>query len=47
MREPEMDQVGDFIARVLASPEDDRVLGIVKDDVMKLCKRFPLYPELQ
>jgi len=47
MREPEMDQVGDFIARVLASPEDDRVLGIVKDEVMKLCKRFPLYPELQ
>jgi glycine hydroxymethyltransferase len=47
MREPEMDQIGDFIARVLASPEDDRVLGMVKDDVMKLCKRFPLYPELQ
>jgi glycine hydroxymethyltransferase len=47
MREPEMDQIGDFIARVLASPEDDRVLGIVKDEVMKLCKRFPLYPELQ
>src|SRR4029077_5455971 len=47
MREPEMDQVGDFIARVLASPEDDRVLGIVKDEVMKLCKRFPLYSELQ
>src|SRR5689334_20903101 len=47
MREPEMDQIGDFIARVLASPEDDRVLGLVKDDVMKLCKRFPLYPELQ
>jgi len=47
MREPEMDQVGDFIAHVLASPEDDRVLGIVKDEVMKLCKRFPLYPELQ
>jgi glycine hydroxymethyltransferase len=47
MREPEMDQIGDFIARVLASPEDERVLGMVKDDVMKLCKRFPLYPELQ
>jgi len=47
MREPEMDQIGDFIARVLASPEDDRVHGMVKDDVMKLCKRFPLYPELQ
>jgi glycine hydroxymethyltransferase len=47
MRESEMDHIGDFIARVLASPEDDRVLGIVKDEVMKLCKRFPLYPELQ
>ena len=47
MHEPEMDQIGDFIARVLASPEDDRVLGLVKDEVMKLCKRFPLYPELQ
>jgi glycine hydroxymethyltransferase len=46
MREPEMDQIGDFIARVLASPEDDRVRGVVKDEVMKLCKRFPLYPEL-
>ena len=47
MREPEMDQIGDLIARVLASPEDDRVLRLVKDDVMKLCKRFPLYLELQ
>jgi glycine hydroxymethyltransferase len=47
MREPEMDQIGDFIARVLASPDDDRVFGVVKDEVMKLCKRFPLYPELQ
>src|SRR5499426_1260507 len=28
MGEKEMDQIGDFIARVLASPEDDRVLGI-------------------
>jgi glycine hydroxymethyltransferase len=47
MREPEMDQIGDFIARVLASPEDDHVLVVVKDEVMKLCKRYPLYPELQ
>src|SRR5213593_3082528 len=27
MREPEMDQIGDLIARVLASPDDDRALG--------------------
>jgi glycine hydroxymethyltransferase len=47
MREPEMDQVGDLIARVLASPGDDRALGMVKDDVERLCRKFPLYPELQ
>jgi len=47
MREPEMDQIGDLIARVLASPDDDRALTMVKDEVQRLCKRFPLYPELQ
>ena len=47
MREAEMDQIGDLIARVLASPDDDRALGVVKDEVERLCRRFPLYPELQ
>jgi glycine hydroxymethyltransferase len=47
MREPEMDQIGDLIARVLATPDDDRVLRMVKDEVERLCRRFPLYPERQ
>jgi glycine hydroxymethyltransferase len=47
MREAEMDQVGDLIARVLASPEDDRALKMVRDEVERLCRKFPLYPELQ
>jgi glycine hydroxymethyltransferase len=47
MREAEMDQIGDLIARVLASPDDDRALGMVKDEVERLCRKFPLYPELQ
>jgi glycine hydroxymethyltransferase len=47
MREPEMDHVGDLIARALATPDDDRALGMIKDEVQRLCKRFPLYPELQ
>lgn len=47
MREPEMDQIGEFIARVLASPDDDRVLSAVKAEVERLCRRFPLYPERQ
>ena len=45
MREPEMDQIGDLIARVLAAPEDDRALGAVKNEVERLCRKFPLYPE--
>jgi glycine/serine hydroxymethyltransferase len=42
-----MAQIGDFIARVLAAPEDDHVLGMVKAEVERLCRKFPLYPELQ
>jgi glycine hydroxymethyltransferase len=45
MREPEMDAVGEFIARVLAAPDDDRALAAVRSDVNQLCKKFPLYPE--
>jgi glycine hydroxymethyltransferase len=47
MQEAEMDLIGDLIARVLASPEDDRVLGMVKAEVERLCRKFPLYPERQ
>ncbi|MGH8310856.1 MAG: serine hydroxymethyltransferase, partial [Steroidobacteraceae bacterium] len=47
MREPEMDQIGDFIARVLGAPDDERVLAMVKSEVEKLCRRFPLYPDRQ
>ena len=45
MREPEMDRIAEFIARVLASPEDPAVLGRVKAEVEALCRKFPLYPE--
>jgi glycine hydroxymethyltransferase len=47
MREPEMDQIGELIARVLAAPDDGRAIGVVKDEVERLCRKFPLYPELQ
>ena len=45
MREPEMDQIGDLIARALAAPDEDRTLGVVKSEVERLCRKFPLYPE--
>jgi glycine hydroxymethyltransferase len=47
MREPEMDLVGDLIARALTTPDDDGALGMVRTEVEKLCRKFPLYPEAQ
>ncbi len=46
MREPEMDQVGDFIAEVLRSHDDSAVHERVKGQVRELCERFPLYDPL-
>jgi glycine hydroxymethyltransferase len=45
MREPEMDQIGELIARVLAAPDDERAAGTVKGEVERLCRKFPLYAE--
>jgi glycine hydroxymethyltransferase len=47
MREPEMDRVAEFIARALGSPDDDAALGRIKGEVEALCRKFPLYPEVQ
>ena len=32
-------------SRVLAAPDDERTLAMVKGEVERLCRRFPLYPE--
>ena len=45
MAEPEMDRIGEFISRVLATPEDDRVASMVHAEVEGLCRTFPVYPE--
>ena len=45
MGEPEMDQIGELISRVLAAPDDDQVASAVRADVEDLCLRFPLYPD--
>jgi glycine hydroxymethyltransferase len=45
MGEAEMDRIGEYIARVLASPDDEAALGRVKVEVEALCRKFPLYPE--
>jgi glycine hydroxymethyltransferase len=45
MGEPEMDLIADYITRVLAAPEDHRVLDTVRSEVRQLCRKFPLYPD--
>ena len=45
MGEAEMDTIAEYIARVLASPEDEAALAMVRSEVESLCRRFPLYPE--
>jgi glycine/serine hydroxymethyltransferase len=43
MGEREMDTIGDLITRALSTPNDDAALGMVKAEVEKLCRMFPLY----
>jgi glycine hydroxymethyltransferase len=45
MGEPEMELVGELIARALKTPDDDQALGAIRTEVEALCRKFPLYPE--
>jgi glycine hydroxymethyltransferase len=45
MQEAEMDQIAELIGRVLAAPDDDRTITAVKNEVERLCRTFPLYPD--
>src|SRR5262245_40055214 len=47
MREPEMELIGELIARALKTPDDDASLVAVRTEVERLCQKFPLYPERQ
>ena len=43
MKEAEMAQIGRLIARLIHEGED--AVPAVKEEVLELCRRFPLYPE--
>ena len=47
MRESEMDTIGELIARALKTPDDDGALGMLRAEVERLCRKFPLYPDPQ
>ena len=42
MQEPEMDVIGDLIARALQAVGNDAALASVADDVVSLCRKFPI-----
>jgi len=44
MREPEMEMIGRNIARVLRAPGDAELARQVRQAVLNLTDRFPLYP---
>ncbi len=46
MKEPEMEQVGELITKVLKNIGDNKVKEGVKKEVVELCSRFPLYEDL-
>jgi glycine hydroxymethyltransferase len=46
LREGDMDTIAGLIARVLAAPDDENVARDVRGDVLSICRRYPLYPEL-
>jgi len=47
MKETEMEQIGGFIEEVIAGMGKAQVYAGVARKVEELCRRFPLYPELQ
>jgi glycine hydroxymethyltransferase len=42
---PEMEVVADCIARVVENHDNEKALAAIRDDVVSLCKKFPLFPE--
>ncbi|MDY6851858.1 MAG: serine hydroxymethyltransferase [Thermodesulfobacteriota bacterium] len=46
MKEDEMDLVAEYISEALARPDDESRLDYIREKVVDLCARFPLYREL-
>jgi glycine hydroxymethyltransferase len=44
MKEPEMHEIGRLIAEVIHDPQSETIVNKVKQSVLDLTERFPLYP---
>src|SRR5499427_6556265 len=46
MRERDMETIAELITRALKTPEDDGALRTIRSEVERLCRKFPLYPDV-
>lgn len=47
LKEPEMEQIADWIDRAILHRNNKEQLGRIRLEVLNLCSRFPLYPGLE
>lgn len=47
MKEPEMVIIADLISKVIDNPKDNAVISKVKSKVRELCKKFPVYEDIE
>ena len=45
--ESDFTAIGEYIVKALKSADDTSILDRIKSDVLTLCERYPLYPDLQ
>ena len=45
--ESDFTAIGEFIVKALKSADDPTALNRIREDVLSLCKKYPLYPDLQ
>ena len=45
--ESDFTAIGEYIVKALKSADDKSALDRIKTDVLTLCERYPLYPDLQ
>ncbi|MEM5814486.1 MAG: serine hydroxymethyltransferase, partial [Candidatus Aenigmatarchaeota archaeon] len=46
MKEEEMKQIAEWTTKIIDNPKDAALRAKIKEEVLALCGRFPLYPEL-
>jgi len=46
MKEIQMEEIGDIIASVIHNPDNEEIKRVSRERVEKLCRDFPLYPEM-